>query len=280
MGTDVFSDGSVAVITGAAMGIGRATAIRCAELGMSVCLADLAGPDLDAATAETIAAASRGSNAVFACATDVGDQEQVTSLAKQVTDRLGGPHFLMNNAVTRIGRDKPIDIAQWKRAMDVNFWGVVHGVEAFRPAMAQASSASGTTGCIVNVGSKQGITNPPGNTIYNTCKAAVKHYTEALEHELRNDDATELTAHLLIPGWTTTGKAEHKQGAWLPRQVVDFMIDAVNFGSFYILCPDDEVSTEMDHNRIRWAASDITENRPPLSRWHSDHKEAAAKACN
>ena len=58
------------------------------------------------------------------------------------------------------------------------------------------------------------------------------------------------------------------------------MIDAVAARSFYILCPDDEVSMETDHKRIQWAAGDITENRPPLSRWHPELKEAAAKACN
>jgi len=280
MGQGVFAESNVAVITGAAMGIGRAAAIRCAQLGMSVCLADLAGDDLDSATAQTIEAAARGSEAVLAYPADVGDFEQVQSLAARVTEKFGAPQFLMNNAVTRIGREKPVDVAQWRRAMDVNFWGVVHGVEAFRPGMAKASNNSDSVGCIVNVGSKQGITNPPGNTIYNVCKAAVKHYTESLEHELRNDEPSRLSAHLLIPGWTTTGKAEHKQGAWLPRQVVELMIDAVNSGSFYILCPDDEVSSDMDHRRIQWAAGDVTENRPPLSRWHPEYKEVAAKTCN
>ena len=276
MKKSTFADGNVAVITGAALGIGRAAAMRCAELGMSVCLADLAGDDLDAAQASTIAVAPRGSDAVLAFPTDVSDFGQLQSLASRVTNQFGAPQFLMNNAVTRIGREKPIDLALWRRAMDVNFWGVVHGVEAFRPAM----ESSGNPNCIVNVGSKQGITNPPGHTIYNTCKAAVKHYTEALEHELRITPDNQTTAHLLIPGWTTTGKAEHKQGAWLPEQVVDFMIDAIDAGSFYILCPDDDVSTEMDHRRVQWAAGDITEDRPPLSRWHPDYKDAADKACN
>ncbi|MEM6499191.1 MAG: SDR family NAD(P)-dependent oxidoreductase [Pseudomonadota bacterium] len=276
MGQSVFAEANVAVITGAAMGIGRAAAIRCAELGMSVCLADLGGEDLNEAQAATIAAAPTGSDAVLACATDVGEFEQLQALASQVGDRFGPPQFLMNNAVTRIGREKPVDLGKWRRAMDVNFWGVVQGVEAFRTSMVAANKPAR----IVNVGSKQGITNPPGNTIYNTCKAAVKHYTEALEHELRNENGGDISAHLLIPGWTTTGKSEHKQGAWLPRQVVDFMIEAVNAGSFYILCPDDEVSPDMDQRRVHWAAGDITENRPPLSRWHPDFKEIAAKACN
>ena len=57
-------------------------------------------------------------------------------------------------------------------------------------------------------------------------------------------------------------------------------LEKIEAEAFYILCPDDEVPVEMDHRRIRWAAGDIVENRPPLSRWHSDFKDAAAKACN
>lgn len=74
-----------------------------------------------------------------------------------------------------------------------------------------------------------------------------------------------------MPGWTTTGKNEHKAGAWLPEQVVDYMLSHLKSGDFYIICPDDDVSTEMDRARITWAAGDITENRPALSRWHPDY---------
>ena len=258
------------------MGIGKATALRCAELGMSVYLVDLDKSELDTATNAATQAAGEGTGAVIAFPADVSKFEEMQLLASHVTEKLGTPQFLMNNAVTRIGRGKPLDIEQWRRAMDVNFWGVVHGVEVFRQAMTNAEGS----GCIVNVGSKQGITNPPGNTIYNTCKAAVKHYTEALEHDLRNEGGADVTAHLLIPGWTTTGKAVHKQGAGMPAQVVEFMINAVNERSFYILCPDDEVTPEMDRKRVEWAAGDITENRPPLSRWQPDFKDIAAKVCN
>jgi hypothetical protein len=83
-----------------------------------------------------------------------------------------------------------------------------------------------------------------------------------------------VTAHLLVPGWTTTGKNEHRHGAWLPEQVVDFMLNAIDGGSFYIICPDDEVSEEEDKRRILWGAGDITEDRPALSRWHPDWKAA------
>lgn len=77
----------------------------------------------------------------------------------------------------------------------------------------------------------------------------------------------------LVPGWTTTGSAEHKLGAWLPDQVVAHMSAALERGDFYIICPDDEVTSDMDRARILWAAGDIVENRPRLSRWQTDYSK-------
>jgi NAD(P)-dependent dehydrogenase (short-subunit alcohol dehydrogenase family) len=164
--------------------------------------------------------------------------------------------------------------------MDVNLWGPILGVRAFLPLML----ASAEPGVNDNVGSKQGITNPPGHPIYNMTKAALKTYTETLEHELRSNPANQaprrVTAHLLVPGWTTTGTQEHKPGAWLPEQVVEEMLSGIARGDFYIICPDGEVTAEMDRKRIQWAAGDITENRPPLSRWHPDYADVAKGACS
>jgi hypothetical protein len=124
---------------------------------------------------------------------------------------------------------------------------------------------------VVNVGSKQGITNPPANPPYNVAKAAVKFYTELLQHELRNAPGARVTAHLLIPGMTTTGRREHRPGAWMSDQVVEFMMAALDRGDFYILCPDEEVTPAMDRKRILWGAGDIIENRPALSRWDANY---------
>ena len=128
---------------------------------------------------------------------------------------------------------------------------------------------------------QQGITTPPGNTAYNVTKAGVKVVTEALAHELRNIADCQVSAHLLIPGFTFTGftrvrTSEKPPGAWLPEQVVDFLLPAMAKGDFYILCPDNDVTRGMDERRIRWAAEDIIENRPALSRWHPDFQEAFA----
>jgi short-subunit dehydrogenase len=154
--------------------------------------------------------------------------------------------------------------------MDVNFWGVENAVRAFVPHMIESS----TPGMIVHSGSKQGITNPPGNSIYNITKSALKAYTEALEHELRNTQGCKVTAHLLVPGMTTTRGREHRPGAWWPDQVIDFMMTALERRDFYIICPDGEVTAEMDAKRMVWATGDIVSGRPPLSRWHDDYKKA------
>ena len=276
----LYSAGNVAVITGAALGIGRSMAMRFAETGMSVVMADLESDDFEASLESVRDVAKGGPETVLGVVTDVADPEQVTRLKTVTLDAFGKVDFLANNAVTRIGRGIDADLAEWRRAIDVNLFGPILGVRAFLPALLDNPGP----GAIVNVGSKQGITNPPGHPIYNMSKSALKAYTEALQHTLRNNPDNQgenrVTSHLLVPGWTTTGRAEHKPGAWLPEQVVDMMLNAIAEDSFYIICPDDEVSSEMDRERILWGAKDITENRPPLSRWHPDFADIAKSACS
>ena len=90
-----------------------------------------------------------------------------------------------------------------------------------------------------------------------------------------------MSAHLLIPGFvftglTARGRSEKPDAAWTPEQTVDFMMEGLRRGDFYILCPDNDVTRATDERRILWAAGDIVENRPPLSRWHEDYKDAFA----
>jgi NAD(P)-dependent dehydrogenase (short-subunit alcohol dehydrogenase family) len=132
---------------------------------------------------------------------------------------------------------------------------------------------------IVNTGSKQGITTPPGNPAYNVAKAGVKAFTEALAYELRNVPGGCISAHLLIPGFVFTGMTraaggEKPKAAWTPEQLTDFFVQRLEAGDFYILCPDNDVPRELDERRILWAAGDIVENRPALSRWHPDYEAA------
>lgn len=259
----------VAVVTGAAGGIGRAAIRRLASDGWAVAAVDLPGTKLD----DSFASLSAGGHQKIGI--DLGAKGAAKDLTARVLDAMGAPTFVMNNAATRIGRGFDAPIHEWRALMEVNFWALVETCHLMIPHMQAASG-----GAVVNVGSKQGITNPPGHPAYNIAKSAVKTFTEALEHELRGADGARVSAHLLIPGWTTTGAAEHKPGAWLPEQVIDMMLAGVTVGDFYILCPDDETTAEMDRKRIKWGAEDITENRPPLSRWHADWKDKARDACS
>lgn len=93
------------------------------------------------------------------------------------------------------------------------------------------------------------------------------------------------SSHLLMPGSTFTGMtARSRSGkpasAWMPGQFIDMLVDGMGTGDFYILCPDDEVTRTVDERRIQWAAGDIVENRPALSRWHPDHKAAFERFLN
>lgn len=266
----------MAVITGAASGIGLATALRLAEQGLKVVLADLAGDNLDHAAADVAHAAPGGGDDVMAHPTDVSKPGDLEILRDAVIERFGPVSVLMNNAAVSTnpgGAWKGPD--DWRRLFEVNLWGVINGVQTFAPAMV----ASQTPGLIINTGSKQGITNPPGNTAYNVAKAAVKTYTEALSYELCNTPRSAVSAHLLIPGFTFTGMTssrhpEKPPGAWTAEQVVNCMLKALDDGDFYILCPDNDVDSQTDHRRILWAAGDLVENRPALSRWRPDHKDA------
>ncbi|HEY4174332.1 MAG TPA: SDR family NAD(P)-dependent oxidoreductase [Rhodopila sp.] len=264
--------GRVAVITGGASGIGLAAAERFASMGLKVCLADLSAEALERAAA-TVAAIS-GRDAVLTVPTDVSRLESVQALRDAAYARFGEVAVLMNNAGTSPGGGPYEHIDRWRRVLEVNLWGVINGVQTFTPSMlAQRNECA-----IINTGSKQGITCPPGDTAYNVSKAGVKVLTEALAHSLRNEDGARISAHLLVPGSTFTGmtrrnRTEKPPGAWTPEQVVDMLIERVNRRDFYIICPDNAVTTEVDNKRILWAAQDITQNRVPLSRWHPDYKE-------
>eukprot|EP00978_Attheya_sp_CCMP212_P049217 scaffold633361_cov55-Attheya_sp.AAC.1 len=280
---------------------------------MNVWMADIDGDELE--LAKQLVASGAADNKIQkieAVVVDVSKLEEMEALAKKVFADGGQCHFLMNNAGIGAGGgavETPMDTVH--RVMGVNTYGPIHGCLAFVPHM----KASGEkVGLVVNTGSKQGITMPPGNVTYNMSKAALKCYTEGLEHEFgvarrsadsSDSDATQLYAALLVPGWVNTSillKAQREKalvmegnkgdtfdpsnvffhedkpasGAWMPSQVVDFLFQELSQGRFYIICPDNDVSRETDKLRMTWTMQDITQDRPPLSRWHPDYKQPFA----
>ncbi|WP_316191129.1 MULTISPECIES: SDR family NAD(P)-dependent oxidoreductase [unclassified Bradyrhizobium] len=266
-----------AVITGGASGIGLAAAMRLAGLGMKVCIADVDDKRLEQAATRLSSIAKHGAASVMTANVDVSRRESVVELEEAVRTRFGGTDLLLNNAGIQPGSKMFGPLDNWQRILGVNLWGIINGSQVFAPGMI----ARGKPALIINTGSKQGITTPPGDPAYNVSKAGVKAFTEALQHELRNTPGCQVSAHLFIPGFvftplTANGRVEKPAAAWTPEQTVDFMLERVNAGDFYILCPDNDVPRALDERRILWAAGDIVENRPPLSRWHPDYADAFA----
>jgi NAD(P)-dependent dehydrogenase (short-subunit alcohol dehydrogenase family) len=263
--------GRVAVITGGASGIGLAAARRFASMGMKLVLADLSQHALDDAAGQIPGAE------IVTVSTDVSEMDEMLRLKDRAYAAFGEVAVLMNNAGTSPGGGPFDHYERWQRVLGVNLWGVINGVHAFTRAMVGQK----TPCAIVNTGSKQGITCPPGDTAYNITKAGVKVLTEGLAHSLRNTEGCQITAHLLVPGSTFTGmtargRAEKPPGSWTPDQVIDVLIERMGNGDFYIICPDNDVTTDIDSRRILWAAEDIIHNRPPLSRWHPDYADEFA----
>jgi NAD(P)-dependent dehydrogenase (short-subunit alcohol dehydrogenase family) len=311
--SELMQPGNAAVVTGASSGIGKSACMKFASYGMNVWMIDVDAAELALAqkivkeqytTAGTTtipptndSSTNINTQFVFAEVVDVSDYPAMCRLAQQVFDATGKCHIVMNNAGIGMGGDSMTDIKILHKVMDVNTYGPIHGCLAFVPLM----KASDEPGIIINTGSKQGITMPPGNLCYNMSKAALKVYTEGLEHEFmaaRTTSHGKLRAVLLIPGWVNTSialkanryKAAEKgetyaddqaffheekphSDAWMPHQVLDFMQTEIDQGRFYIVCPDNDVDREMDNLRMTWTMQDITQNRPPLSRWHPDYKD-------
>lgn len=297
--TSLMQPNHTAVVTGASSGIGRAACLRCAQAGMHVWMIDVDAEELLLAQALVKSKASSEQQLILAEVIDVADATAMQLLAEQVFRAGYSCHVLFNNAGTGLGGGAlTTPIEQVQRTMNVNTYGPIHGCLAFVPRMKE----SGQPGIVINTGSKQGITMPPGNLTYNMSKAALKCYTEGLEHEFMKDRLEEngkLRAVLLVPGWVNTSillKAERAKahakgetydpalaffhedkpqaGAWMPSQVIDFLQKELeDEGKFYIICPDNDVDRETDNLRMRWTMNDIVEDRPPLSRWHPDYKE-------
>ncbi|KAI2475482.1 Short chain dehydrogenase family protein [Pyrenophora tritici-repentis] len=287
-----FRPSAHALITGGASGIGHAVARLCLSHSMHVTLVDNSASALSHAQT-TLQDLAKEKNATLSiiCA-DVSSRSDWARI-KQIVNGAQNVDFLMLNAGvggggSGNGTKTWGDSGYFDEVLGTNLGGVVEGLNVFVPGFLR--DAGGKDGgadagadrekvnkAIVVTGSKQGITNPPGNPAYNASKAAVKTLTEHLSWYFRG---TGVGVHLLVPGWTFTGLAGNTptnttpkpDGAWSADQVAEYMYEKMQENKFYIVCPDGQVTEEMDRKRMLWSVGDVVEGRPPLSRWREEWK--------
>ena len=114
----------------------------------------------------------------------------MTDVRDQVLARFGRVDCLMNNAGAMVIRGLPwVDLEGWKAQVDINLWGIIHGCHAFLPGMIEQDTPS----AVINTGSKQGITNPPGGYAYNLSKAGVLAYTQSPAHALQQTEGCQVS---------------------------------------------------------------------------------------
>jgi NAD(P)-dependent dehydrogenase (short-subunit alcohol dehydrogenase family) len=268
-----FQPGATALITGGASGIGLALAKKCLSHNMRVLIADLSSSSLSQA------ASTLNSSDLSTVQADVSNPSDWDAVKDAVTKNLDGKiNLLALNAGLSVKSDWN-DLASFKKTLDTNLYGVINGINALLDTV-KKTAAGGDKTAIVITGSKQGITNPPGNPAYNASKAAVKSIAEHLSFDLRD---TPVNVHLLVPGWTFTGLTgagegkEKPAGAWSPEEVIEYLEKKMGEGQFYVICPDNSVDEALDKKRMLWSVGDIVEGRPPLSRWREDFKDKTAE---
>jgi NAD(P)-dependent dehydrogenase (short-subunit alcohol dehydrogenase family) len=267
----------VAVVTGAASGIGRALAGAFAAEGMKIVLADVEAGPLEDAAHEI---AKRGA-ATHAVRTDVSKADQVAALAKAAQDAFGGVHVVCNNAgVSVSGLSWTHTIADWEWVFGVNLWGVIHGVRTFVPILL----AQGAPGHVVNTASMAGMLSGPGMSVYDVTKHGVVTLSESLYHELRMLGAP-IGVSVLCPAWVNTrildsarnrpatlaettpampGREQLEEVArgllaagLAPERVAALVVDAVRADRFYVL------SHPEWKEFVRIRMEDILEDRNP-----------------
>jgi NAD(P)-dependent dehydrogenase (short-subunit alcohol dehydrogenase family) len=258
--------GKVAVVTGAASGIGRALVERCIQEGMKVVLADIEEPALLQVSQELTAQGAQ----ILALPTDVSQATEVETLARKAFETYSEVHLLFNNAGVGAGKTAwESTLADWEWVLGVNLYGVIHGIRSFVPRMLE----SRTSGYIVNTASIAGLTSGPGLSVYMASKHAVVSLTETLYHELTLRGAS-IGVSVLCPGFVNTRihnsernrpaqlqnasdedavsedtlSPEEKEGEQLlklaiqkgmsPQQQADMVFEAIREERFYIYPPE------------------------------------------
>ncbi|KXJ96847.1 hypothetical protein Micbo1qcDRAFT_3566 [Microdochium bolleyi] len=290
--SSIFKAGNTAVITGGASGIGLALAKRCVAAGMKTLIIDRNAETLEAAAQDS--GGGSGGGAMSTIQADVSKVEDWEKVREKVQSDFGGRINLLalNAGMSQKSSFDDADPSGFRATIDTNLFGVINGITTLLPLIkedAKKNSSSSSTGgpptsAIIITGSKQGITNPPGNPAYNASKAAVKAVAEHLSFDLARD-APSVAVHLLVPGWVWTGltgaasggSVQKSDGSWWPEQVVDFLQGKMAEGQFWVLCPDNEVSEATDRKRMLWSSGDAVNGRKPLSRWREEYKEEVAE---
>ncbi|MFH2012064.1 MAG: SDR family NAD(P)-dependent oxidoreductase [Pseudomonadota bacterium] len=248
----------VAVITGAASGIGFGIAERCAQEGMNVVLADVEEKALTKAEEEIKKIGAKALSVL----TDVSKENDVKALAQKTLDTFGAVHVLCNNAGVNAGRTIwESTLADWEWVIGVNLWGVIYGVRTFLPIMLEQD-----TEChIVNTASMAGLISYPGSGVYNVTKQGIVALSETLYHELNLRNA-KVKVSVLCPGAVNTQiidaarnrpitlqnepakeavspKLKKQREAWIqslkegmsPQQLADHIFQSIRDEKFYIL---------------------------------------------
>jgi len=267
-------EGKVAVVTGAASGLGRAMALAFAGEGMHAALADVDEPGLNSTLNEV---QGRGVRA-FAMRVDVSRYQEVESFCSKAIAQFGATHVVCNNAgVSPLGAVWENTLADWQWILGVNLWGVIHGVRAFVPRLLAQGE-----GHVVNTASVAGLISPPGMGAYNVTKHAVVALSESLYHDLRLRGSL-VGVSVLCPAYVPTGiadsernrprdllnpgKSPSKEEALLRKAVASGKLSADDVARAVVAAVKEERFYVLTHPRIKGAIrarmEDILDERAP-----------------
>lgn len=206
---------TVAVVTGAASGIGRALAVRLANEGAQLAISDINETGLK----ETARLAAKPGIKISTHVVDVSDRESMQAFVGEVLAEHGQAHLVINNAGVGLGGTvEELAIEDFEWLLGINLWGVIYGTKMFLPVLRQQSQ-----GHIVNISSVFGIIAPPGHSAYAISKFGVRGFTESLRHELKDSNITVTSVH---PGGIRTNIARNaRAGAGVDVSLVEKEIE-------------------------------------------------------